>query len=125
MAYPFHRKASQGQLGNAKQLIECNSFLPPLSLTGLHVSRPLDVDAEDAVVGLVVALRLEGRLADQELVAEHTQRPQVHLLVVGRALDHLRRQVVQRPAHRRPAMQSAKIYSYKLVLLNSPTIVLI
>ena len=48
-------------------------------LTWLDVGRPLDVDVEDAVVGLVVALRLEWRLPHQELVAEHAQRPQVDL----------------------------------------------
>ena len=52
-------------------------------LTWLDVGRPLDVDVEDAVVGLVVALRLEWRLPHQELVAEHAQRPQVDLLIVN------------------------------------------
>ena len=48
-----------------------------------------------------MALRLEGRFPDKELVAQDAQTPQVHLLVVHLTLDHLRRQVVQRPTQRR------------------------
>ena len=64
---------------------------------------PLQVDLEDALVRLAVALRLEGRAAQQELVAQHAQAPHVHRRVVVPALHHLRGQVVQRPAQRLPA----------------------
>ena len=47
--------------------------------TRLNVCGPLDVDVEDSVVCLVVALRLEGRLPHQELVAQNAQRPQINL----------------------------------------------
>ena len=52
-----------------------------------------------------MSLGLEGRLPDEELVAEHAEAPQVHLLVVHLTLDHLRRQVVQRPAQRCASVQ--------------------
>ena len=64
---------------------------------------PLQVDLEDALVRLAVPLRLEGRAAEQELVAEHAQAPHVHRRVVVPPLHHLRGQVVQRPAQRLPA----------------------
>ena len=49
-----------------------------------------------------MTLGLKGGLAHQEFVAEDPQAPQVHLLVVGPSLDHLRGEVVQRAAQRRP-----------------------
>lgn len=44
-----------------------------------HVLWELEVDLGDTAVCLVVALGLKRRLAHKKLVAEHTQRPQVHL----------------------------------------------
>ena len=83
---------------------------------------PLDVDRGDPLVGLRVALGLEGRGADQELVAQHSQGPQInlgdtknsfvklrpcrfpglptHFFVVRGSVDHLRGQVVEGAAHR-------------------------
>ena len=58
-------------------------------------SRPAAPYPADLAVSFLVTRCLKGGLADQELVAEDTQAPQVHLLVVGPALDHLRGQVVQ------------------------------
>ena len=54
----------------------------------------------DPGVRLRVAAGLKGGVADQTLVAEDADAPQVHLLVVGPTLDHLRGQVVQRAAQR-------------------------
>jgi hypothetical protein len=48
-----------------------------------------------SVIGCLVVLRLEGRIADDELVAEDAERPNVHLVVVGLVIDHLRRQIVE------------------------------
>ena len=49
---------------------------------GGEVPGPLDVDPGDSRVGLLVGLRLEGRLTGQEFEAEHSQSPQVDFLVV-------------------------------------------
>lgn len=38
-------------------------------------------------------------VANQAFVAEDTNAPQIHLLTVGVALNHLRRKVIQCPAH--------------------------
>lgn len=43
-----------------------------------NVVRELEVDAQNALVGLGVTLGLKGRCAEQELIAEHTQAPDVH-----------------------------------------------
>ena len=82
---------------------------------GGDMAREGEPDVHDVPVGLLVGLRLEGRLATQELVCEDTQGPVVHSLAVRVTLatdnllspqsprcphlDHLRRQVVQCPAH--------------------------
>ena len=63
------------------------------------------IDFGDATVGLVVTFSFEGRLAAEKLVAEHAETPQIDLLVVQLALDHLRRQVVQRAAQRGASAQ--------------------
>ena len=55
----------------------------------------LEVDFGDAAVGLAVAVGLEGRVADEELVAEDAEGPDVHRLVVGLALHHLGGEVVE------------------------------
>jgi hypothetical protein len=58
----------------------------PESTRGSHPQRNTKLDGgrqthlSDAAVGLAVALRLEGRMAGDELEAEHAQRPQVHPL---------------------------------------------
>ena len=54
----------------------------------------------DPGVRLRVAAGLKGGVADQTLVAEDADAPQVHLLVVSVAHDHLWGQVVQGPTHR-------------------------
>ena len=82
---------------------------------GGDVRREVEPDVDDVPVGVLVGLRLEGRLATQELVGEDAQGPVVHSLAVRVTLetdnllspqsprcphlDHLRRQVVQCPAH--------------------------
>ena len=82
---------------------------------GGDMAREGEPDVHDVPVGLLVGLRLEGRLATQELVGEDAQGPMVHSLAVRITLetdnllspqsprcpylDHLRRQVVQCPAH--------------------------
>ena len=60
------------------------------------------VDVDDPLVGVLVGLGLKRRFTHQELVGEDAQGPVVHPLVVGLALDHLRGQVVQGPAHGGP-----------------------
>ena len=64
-----------------------------------HARRTLVLDARDLLIGAVVAGRLERRLADEQLVAEHSERPQVDLLVMRLVVDHLGRQVVERAAN--------------------------
>ena len=54
----------------------------------------------DSGVRLRVAGGLEGGVANQTLVAEDADTPQVHLLIVRVALHHLWGQVVQGPTHR-------------------------
>ena len=56
----------------------------------------------DAPVGLSVGGALEGGVPHQQLIAEHPQTPQVHLLVVGPTLHHLGGEVIQRPTHGLP-----------------------
>lgn len=68
----------------------------------LSLVRPLQVDLQDALVGLAVALRLKGRVAKQKLVAQHPQAPHVHLCVMVPALNHLWGQIVQRSTQRLP-----------------------
>ena len=45
--------------------------------------------------------RFKWRFADEEFVAEDTERPEVDLFVVEVSFDHLRREVVESAAHRR------------------------
>jgi len=67
------------------------------------VGREPEVDVDDPLVGVLVGLGLEWRFADQELVGEDAECPVVHPLVVGLTLDHLRRKIVQGPAHGGPS----------------------
>eukprot|EP00960_Hanusia_phi_P066175 766331-Hanusia_phi.AAC.4 len=80
-------------LGILRQLLP-RHLAHALLLSPAHRGRILEVDLGDALVRLAVALRLEGRRADQQLVAQDPQRPDVHCLVVRLPLHHLRRQVV-------------------------------
>jgi len=59
-----------------------------------------------AVYGGAVA-RGERRLADQELVREHAERPDIDLRVVRCFLDHLWREVVERAAQRAAVLPRA------------------
>lgn len=60
-----------------------------------HEARKAQIDGGDAAICLRVTLSLERWLANEELVAEHTEAPQVDLLVVHLTLDHLRGQVIE------------------------------
>ena len=46
-------------------------------------------------VGLLVRVCLKGGLPNQEFIAKHPQAPEIHLLVMHPAFDHLGGQVVQ------------------------------
>lgn len=54
---------------------------------------------EDASVGLIVGVALKGRISHQQLVAEHPNAPQIHLLIVCSPLDHFWGQIVQSSTH--------------------------
>lgn len=62
-------------------------------------TRPASTNLHNSFVGFRVARRFKRWVADQALVAENPDAPQVHLLTVGVAFNHLWRQVVQGPAH--------------------------
>ena len=58
----------------------------------------LQVDLADSSVGLIV-LRCEERwCADEKLVHQHSQAPGISRVIVLPALNHLRREVIQRAA---------------------------
>lgn len=59
----------------------------------------LNTNLSDALVCFRVAGRLERRVSHQTLVTQHTDAPQIHLLIVSVTLDHLRRKIVQRATH--------------------------
>lgn len=67
---------------------------------GADVRRERDGRVLDAVVRLLLLRRLERRAADEELVHEDAERPRVDALVVRLLAHHLRREVVERAAHR-------------------------
>ena len=75
------------------------------------LGRELEVDLEDALVGLAVPLRLEGGHPTEELVAQHSQAPHIHIGIVVMPLHHLRGKVVQRPTQRLPAWQITIVVS--------------
>ena len=58
-----------------------------------------EVDVDNASVGVLVSIGLEGGLANQELVCEDTQGPVVHPLAVGVSFNHLRGQIVKGSTH--------------------------
>lgn len=60
----------------------------------------VDVNAGDAFKGGFFAGSVEGWFADEEFVAEDTERPQINLFVVALNFDHLGREVVEGPAER-------------------------
>ena len=66
--------------------------------TGREEVGELQVDLGDTTVRGLVALGLERGLANQELVTQHPEAPDVDHFVVLLALDHLGRQVVERAA---------------------------
>lgn len=51
-------------------------------------------------VGRLVALSFERRLTHQKLIAQDAKAPQVYVLVVGFAFNHLWRKVIQGAAER-------------------------
>ena len=54
---------------------------------GGDVRREVEPDVDDVPVGVLVGLRLEGGLSDQELVGEDAERPVVNSLAVGVTLE--------------------------------------
>lgn len=64
-----------------------------------HVVGVVDLERLNLLVRQLRVLRLERRLAHEELVAQDAQAPLVHRRVVRLALHHLWRQIVQRAAH--------------------------
>ena len=54
---------------------------------GGDVRREVEPDVDDVPVGVLVGLRLEGGLSDQELVGEDAERPVVNPLAVGVTLE--------------------------------------
>ena len=54
---------------------------------GGDMAREGEPDVHDVPVGVLVGLRLEGGLSDQELVGEDAERPVVHPLTVGVTLE--------------------------------------
>lgn len=58
-----------------------------------------DVNADDALVGGGLAVRLEGGRPHEELVAEHPEAPLVHTDGVVLSVHHLGTEVVQGAAH--------------------------
>ena len=65
------------------------------ALADLVVRRKLEVHLENSLVGLVVPRCHEGRVTEEELVAQHPEAPHVDLGVVVSPLQHLRRQAEQ------------------------------
>lgn len=59
----------------------------------------------DAFVCFGMAGCLERGIPHQTLVTQHADAPQVHLLVVRMAFDHLGRKVIQSAAHGAPPTQ--------------------
>ena len=63
----------------------------------------------------------KGMLPHEELVAQHAQRPQIHLLVVAPYFYHLRRQIIQRAAERSPRLsEGACTDQPKSAIFSSP-----
>ena len=54
---------------------------------GGDVRREVEPDVDDVPVGVLVGLRLEGGLSDQELVGEDAERPVVHPFVMAKTLN--------------------------------------
>ena len=79
----------------------CTDIADQISRALRHMRREFQVNFRDASVGFVVTFSFERRLATQEFVAKHAQTPQINLLVVRLAFNHLRRQVVKCATKRR------------------------
>ena len=60
-----------------------------------HVGREAQVDLGYPPIRLAVTFSLEGRLANEEFVAQHAETPQINFLVVHLAFNHLRGQIVE------------------------------
>ncbi len=62
-----------------------------------HEVRELQVNPLDSVISGLVVFSFEGRVANKELITENAQTPDVHPVVMGQVIHHLRRQVVESP----------------------------
>jgi len=59
----------------------------------------LDINSRDSLVSLVVGVGLEWRFPHEELVGENSETPEINLVIMEGSFYHLRREVVQSPAH--------------------------
>ena len=66
-----------------------------VSTASTHVAWESQVDLRDPTIRLMVTFCFKGRLANEELVAQDSKTPQVHLLIVELTLNHLRGEVVE------------------------------
>mmetsp|Transcript_12027 Transcript_12027/g.30948 ORF Transcript_12027/g.30948 Transcript_12027/m.30948 type:complete len:209 (+) Transcript_12027:209-835(+) len=80
----------------------------------------LQINLGNPFVRRLVPFGFKGRLAHQELVAQHPERPQVDVAVVRLALDHLGREVVERAAERGPARRRCMHRPTKIGNLQLP-----
>lgn len=70
---------------------------------GGQMRRVVNLHRTDPIVGsFLVVWDLEGCFASRQLIAQHTQTPDVHSLVVQIALNDLRWDVIQRPTEGLP-----------------------
>ena len=69
---------------------------------GRHELGELQVYFLYSIIGCLVVLCLEGRVAHEELVAQDAQAPDVDFVVVGEVIDHLGGQVVKSAAEGLP-----------------------
>lgn len=65
-----------------------------------HMHRESQIDAPNPPIRRVSIIRNKWRLAAQEFIGQHANAPIVDIRVVLLAIDHFRRQIIERAAHR-------------------------
>lgn len=65
-----------------------------------HMHRESQIDAPNPLIRRVSIVRNKRRLAAQEFIGQHANAPIVNIRVVLLAIDHFRRQIIERTAHR-------------------------